>query len=210
MSVFIHPSAEVSPRAHLADGVRVWNQVQVREGARIGEGCVLGTGAYVDAGVQIGARCKIQNGVFLYRGVTVEDGVFLGPRATTTNDLRPRAIFPDGTARGADDFTVTPTRLCYGASVGAGAVLVCGITVGRFALIAAGSVVTRDVPDYGLVRGNPARLVGAVCPCGERLRRGDLRDALLDDPGEDGGEPVARCAACGTSTRLGAAVRAVL
>lgn len=205
MSVFIHPSAEVSPKARIAEGVKIWNQAQVREGAQLGEGCVLGMGVYVDAGVQVGARCKIQNGVYLYHGVTVEDGVFLGPRASTTNDLRPRAIFPDGRARGPEDWTVTATRLCYGASIGAGAIIVCGVTVGRFAMVAAGSVVTRDVPDYGLVRGNPARLVGAVCPCGERLRRSSL---------EAGAQPAdadtTRCAVCGESVQLPGEVRAVL
>lgn len=191
MSVFIHPSAEVSPRAHVADGVRIWNQAQVREDARIGAGCILGTGVYVDTGVEIGARCKIQNGVYLYHGVTVEDGVFLGPRATTTNDLRPRAIFPDGRSRGPNDWTVTRTRICYGASVGAGAVIVCGVTIGRFAMVAAGAVVTRDVPDHGLVRGNPARLVGAVCACGERLR---------NDPVA---APRITCPACGELVEVG-------
>jgi acetyltransferase-like isoleucine patch superfamily enzyme len=169
MSVFVHPSADVSPRARLACGVRVWNQAQVREDAVVGEDTLIGKDCYVDAGVVVGARCKLQNGVYLYHGVTVEDGVFLGPRATTTNDLTPRAIFPDGTMRGPSDFRVTPTRICEGAAIGAGAVLVCGITVGKFAMVAAGAVVTKDVPAYGLVRGNPARLVGVVCACGNKL-----------------------------------------
>ena len=112
MAVFIHPTADVSARARLADGVRVWNQAQVREDAVVGEGTLIGKDSYLDAGVHVGARCKIQNGVYLYHGVTVEDGVFLGPRATTTNDLTPRAIFPDGRQRGPSDFRVTPTRIC--------------------------------------------------------------------------------------------------
>lgn len=202
MSVFIHPSAEVSPRAHVAEGVRIWNQAQVREGARIGAGCILGTGVYVDSGVEIGERCKIQNGVYLYHGVTVEDGVFLGPRATTTNDLRPRAIFPDGRPRGASDWTVTRTRICYGASIGAGAVIICGVTIGRFAMVAAGAVVTRDVPDHGLVRGNPARLVGAVCECGERLRQEPV--AADERAGEPGAAPRVACPACGESVEISA------
>lgn len=169
MPVFIHPTADVSPRARLGDGVRVWNQAQVRENAIVGDETQIGKDAYIDAGVFVGARCKIQNGVYLYHGVIVEDGVFLGPRATTTNDREPRAIFPDGKLRSAQDFVVTPTRICEGASLGAGAILVCGITVGRFAMVAAGSVVTRDVPAHGLVRGNPARLVGIVCACGAKV-----------------------------------------
>lgn len=169
MAVFIHPTAEVSTRAQLGDGVRIWNQAQVREDAVIGESTQIGKDAYIDAGVHVGARCKIQNGVYLYHGVTVEDGVFLGPRATTTNDLTPRAIFSDGRMRGSSDFRVTKTRLCQGAAIGAGAILICGITVGKFAMVAAGAVVTKDVPPYGLMRGNPARLVGAVCGCGHSL-----------------------------------------
>lgn len=169
MAIFVHPTADVSDRAQLGDGVRVWNQAQVRENALVGEQTQIGKDSYIDAGVHVGARCKIQNGVYLYHGVTVEDGVFLGPRATTTNDRTPRAVFPDGRLRGASDFVVTPTRICTGAAIGAGAILVCGITVGRFAMVAAGAVVSRDVPPFGLVRGNPARLVGAVCACGVRL-----------------------------------------
>ncbi len=169
MAVFIHPTAEVSPRARLGDGVRVWNQAQVREDAVVGDETQIGKDSYIDAGVFVGARCKLQNGVYLYHGVIVEDGVFLGPRATTTNDREPRAIFPDGKLRGVHDFVVTPTRICEGAAIGAGAILVCGITVGRFAMVAAGAVVTRDVPAYGLVRGNPARLVGIVCACGVKV-----------------------------------------
>jgi len=169
MAAFIHPTADVSPHARLGDGVRIWNQAQVREHAVIGDETQIGKDAYIDTGVFVGARCKIQNGVYLYHGVIVEDGVFLGPRATTTNDREPRAIFPDGTLRSAQDFVVTPTRICEGAAIGAGAILVCGITVGRFAMVAAGAVVTRDVPAYALVRGNPARLVGIVCACGAKV-----------------------------------------
>lgn len=198
-SAHVHPTAEVSERAYLGDGVRVWNQAQIREDVRIGAGCVIGKDAYVDAGVTVGEHCKIQNGAYLYRGVVVEDGVFVGPRATTTNDRHPRAVFPDGRPRGPSDFTVTPTRLCSGASIGAGAVLVCGITVGRFAMVGAGAVVTRDVPAYGLVLGNPARLCGGVCPCGARLRSRDLRD--------DGR---ARCPACGHTLPVSAPVAAAI
>ena len=171
---FIHPTAEVSSRARIGDGVRIWNQAQVREDAELGAECVVGKDAYIDVGVRVGARCKIQNGVYLFHGVTVEDGVFFGPRSTTTNDLHPRAIFPDGTARGPKDWIVTPTTIRRGAAIGAGAVIVCGVTIGEFAMVAAGAVVTRDVPAYGLVRGNPARLCGAVCPCGKPLRQAML------------------------------------
>lgn len=197
-SCFIHPSAEVSPRARLGASVRIWNQAQVREDAELGAECTVGKDAYIDAGVRVGARCKIQNGVYLYHGVTVEDGVFLGPRVTTTNDLRPRAIFPSGEPRGPRDFTVTPTLIRRGAAIGAGAIIVCGVTIGEFAMVAAGSVVTRDVPAHGLMRGNPARLHGAVCPCGEPLRRAHLSG------------PRARCPSCATELTLADAVAAAV
>lgn len=171
MSVQIHPTAEVSDAACLGEGTRVWHQAQVREGAIIGRGCTIGKDVYIDAHVIVGDHCKLQNGVYLYRGVVLEDGVFMGPRATTTNDLHPRAIRSDGTPKGPEDWVVTPTRICRGAAIGAGAVLVCGVVVGAFAMVGAGAVVTRDVPPHGLALGNPARLRGAVCACGARLRQ---------------------------------------
>lgn len=205
-SVYIHPTADVSPKAQLGEGVRVWNQAQIREGAVIGRGCIIGKDAYIDNQVEVGAHCKIQNGVFLYHGVTVEDGVFLGPRATTTNDLHPRAICPDGTPKGASDWVVTPTRICRGAAIGAGAIIVCGVTIGSFATVGAGAVVTRSVPPQGLVLGNPARLRGAVCPCGAPLRA--LDPAVSADPAAP---PMrATCAACGATSTLTPEVAAVL
>jgi UDP-2-acetamido-3-amino-2,3-dideoxy-glucuronate N-acetyltransferase len=169
--MMIHASADVSPAAHVGEGTRIWHQVQVREGARIGRNCILGMGAYVDYEVVVGDNVKIQNGAFLYHGLTVEDGVFIGPGACMTNDVHPRAITPDGQLKGLDDWTVGPTRICYGASVGAGAIILPNITIGRFAMVAAGAVVTRSVPDHGLVAGVPARLAGYVCVCGRRLEQ---------------------------------------
>ncbi len=169
----IHPTAEVSPDAIIGDGTGIWHQCQVREGAHIGEQCILGKNVYVDFGVHIGNRVKIQNNCSVYHGVTIEDGVFLGPHVVLTNDRYPRAINPDGTLKGADDWVVSPTRICYGAAIGARTVILPGITVGRFAMVGAGAVVTRDVPAHGLVVGNPARLIGYVCACGRRLRVSD-------------------------------------
>ncbi len=128
MDVRIHPTAEVSPGATLGDGVRIWNHCQVREGARIGNGCILSKDVYVDAGVVIGDHCKIQNGISIYHGVTLEDGVFLGPHMVFTNDLRPRAINPDGSLKSATDWALSETRIGRGASIGAGAVIVCGVS----------------------------------------------------------------------------------
>jgi UDP-2-acetamido-3-amino-2,3-dideoxy-glucuronate N-acetyltransferase len=168
-SFYIHPTAEVSPEASVGAGTRIWRQAHVREGAVIGEQCNIGKGVYVDAHVRVGARVKIQNHASLFDGLTLEDGVFVGPHVCFTNDEYPRAITPDGRLKSPEDWTVTQTLVRYGASIGAAAVVVCGITIGEFAMIGAGAVVTRDVPPHGLVLGNPARLRGYVCPCGHPL-----------------------------------------
>jgi UDP-2-acetamido-3-amino-2,3-dideoxy-glucuronate N-acetyltransferase len=166
----IHPTADVSPKAIIGEGTAIWHQCQVREGVHLGQECILGKNVYVDFDVQIGNRVKIQNNCSVYHGATIEDGVFLGPHVVLTNDLYPRAINPDGTLKGADDWDISPIRIGYGAAVGARSVVLPGVTIGRFAMIGAGSVVTRDVPAHGLVVGAPARLIGYVCACGHRLR----------------------------------------
>jgi acetyltransferase-like isoleucine patch superfamily enzyme len=165
----IDPTADVSPSARIGQRTRVWDQVRVREGVVIGDGCIIGRGVYVDAGVQIGDQVKIQNDALIYHGVHVASGVFIGPGAIFTNDRYPRAINADGSLQGADDWTVTETRLEEGCSIGAGAVVVAGADIGPFATVGAGAVVTRSVPGHGLVLGNPARLSGWVCRCGHRL-----------------------------------------
>ncbi len=166
---YVHPSAEVSPDAHIGAGTRIWRQVQVREHASIGETCNIGKGVYIDVHVQIGSNVKIQNHVSVFEGVTLEDGVFVGPHVCFTNDLLPRAITPDGKLKSADEWEITPTLVKYGASIGAGSVIICGIAIGEFALIGAGSVVTRDVPPHALVFGNPACQHGYVCRCARHL-----------------------------------------
>jgi UDP-2-acetamido-3-amino-2,3-dideoxy-glucuronate N-acetyltransferase len=168
-NVRIHPTADVSDLAEIGPGTSIWNQSQVREGVHIGSRCILSKDVYVDAGVQIGNNVKIQNGISLYHGVILEDGVFCGPHCVFTNDRQPRAVNPDGTLKTGDDWVLSETLVRAGASIGASAVIVCGVTIGRWAMVGSGAVVTRDVPDYGLVYGNPARLHGFVCPCGEKL-----------------------------------------
>ena len=165
----IHPTAEVSPQASLGSGTHVWNWAQSRNGAVLGEQCIVGKGVYVDSGVHIGHRVKIQNHVSIYRGVTLDDGVFVGPHVCFTNDRLPRAINPDGSLKSDADWVIAPTLVHTGAALGAASVIVAGVTIGRWALVGAGAVVTRDVPDHGLVVGNPARLVGYVCFCAQRL-----------------------------------------
>jgi len=167
----IHPTAEVSPEARVGAGTQIWHHAQVREGAVIGKNCIIGKGVYVDFGVVIGDNVKIQNGALLYHGVTVEDGVFIGPQACLANDRIPRAITPDGRLKTAEDWAVGRILVRFGASIGAGAIILPDVTVGRFAMVAAGAVVTHSVPDHGLVIGVPARLVGYVCRCGQRLEK---------------------------------------
>lgn len=165
----IHPTADVSSDCHIGPGTVIWHYAQVREGAVIGATCILGKGVYVDAGVTIGNNCKLQNGVSVFRSAVLEDGVFLGPGVTITNDLRPRAINVDGTLKRADDWGAAGVLLRVGAAVGAGSVVLASVTVGRWAMIGAGSTVTRDVPDHALAVGSPARVIGYVCACGKRL-----------------------------------------
>ena len=198
MPIRIHPTAEVSPQASLGDGTQIWHQAQVREGARLGQNCIIGKGVYIDAGVIVGDHVKIQNYVSVFHGVTLEDGVFVGPHVCFTNDLQPRAINPDGSLKSAGDWVLSETRVRKGASLGANATIVCGITIGAWAMVGAGSVVTRAVADFGLVWGNPARLHGFVCPCGTKLER---------RPAESGGDEeeevvLARCSRCGSEQAI--------
>ena len=171
-TVRIHPSAEVSAKAVIGIGSSIWNQAQVRDGARIGAGCIIGKNVYVDTEVVIGDNCKIQNNVSLFHGVTVEDGVFIGPHVCFTNDRLPRAVNRDGSIKTDADWEVSPILIRRGAALGANSTILPGVTIGRWAMVGAGSVVTRDVHDHELVAGNPARRLGSACPCGQPLRDG--------------------------------------
>lgn len=175
----IHPTAGISEQAEIGAGTRIWAYAQVREYAVIGDHCNIGRGVYIDTHVQVGSNVKIQNYVSVFEGVTIADGVFIGPHVCFTNDLFPRAINLDGTRKGPQDWQVTPTVVEYGASIEAGAVVRCGVTIGRFALIGAGSVVTRDVVAHSLVVGSPARHRGYVCRCAYLLERVHEEDGRL-------------------------------
>jgi acetyltransferase-like isoleucine patch superfamily enzyme len=163
-NIFVHETAHISEDVHIGDGTKVWINAQIREQVRIGANCVISKDVYIDHGVTIGDNCKVQNGVSIYSGVTVGDGVFIGPNACFTNDLYPRAE--------NNDWKIHTTIVKKGASIGANATLVCGHTIGEFAMVGAGSVVASDVEPYALVVGNPARAIGRVCRCGARADSG--------------------------------------
>lgn len=167
-------SADVSADAQLGDGVKVWHLAQVREHAQLGENCIIGRGAYIGEGVRMGNNCKVQNYALVYEPAVVEDGVFIGPAVVLTNDHFPRAVNPDGTIKSASDWDSVGVTIKEGAAIGARSVCVAPVTIGRWATVAAGAVVTRDVPDFALVAGVPAKRIGWVGKAGARLEdRGD-------------------------------------
>jgi UDP-2-acetamido-3-amino-2,3-dideoxy-glucuronate N-acetyltransferase len=167
--MMIHKTAEVSGKAVIGEGTSIWNWVQVRENACIGRNCIISKGVYIDFDVKIGNNVKIQNNVSIYHGVVIEDGVFIGPHVCFTNDKMPRAINPDGTIKSASDWKVSGILIKEGASIGANSTILPGITIGKYALIGSGSVVTKDIPDFAMAYGNPARLVGKVNILGEKI-----------------------------------------
>lgn len=172
----VHETAVVEPGACLGEGTNVWHHAHIRAGAIVGQGCTIGKNVYVDDGAVVGDRSKLQNNVMVFRGVRLDEEVFVGPGAVFTNDLYPRAIGP---------WVPVPTTVRKGASIGANVTVVCGVEIGRYAMVAAGAVVTRDVADHELVAGNPARCIGWVCACGQVLARTTEMPAS------------ARCDACG-------------
>jgi len=190
--VRIHATAEVAESAQIGEGTSIWHQCQIRPDAQIGRNCIFGKGVYVDFGVKIGDNVKVQNYVSIYHGVEIEDGVFIGPHVCFTNDNLPRAINPDGTLKSADDWVLGRILIRRGAALGANSTILPKVVIGEWAMVGSGSVVSKDVPAYGLVYGNPARLHGFVCPCGQRL------EAAGQDP-----ETVhAHCPECGTQIEI--------
>jgi acetyltransferase-like isoleucine patch superfamily enzyme len=195
-SARVHATADIEADVSVGPNTSIWNRAQIRTGARIGAECIIGRDAFIDEGVVLGDRVKVQNAALVYHGVTVEDGVFIGPNAILTNDRYPRAVTPDGELARADDWTVSPIVLHTGCSIGAGAVVVAGVDVGRFATVGAGAVVTRSVVDQALMAGNPARRLGWVCICGARLLEASGHPVPAE-PEKYAIDPTLHCPRCG-------------
>ncbi|MFI8965794.1 acyltransferase [Streptomyces sp. NPDC053493] len=182
MNYRVQPTAQVDERAVVGAGSSVWELAQIREDARLGENCVVGRGAYVGPGVTVGDNCKLQNYALVYEPAVLGDGVFIGPSAVLTNDHHPRAVDPDGKLKRGGDWEPVAVRIGDGAAVGARSVCVAPVTIGRWALVAAGSVVTADVPDFALVMGVPARQAGWVGRAGVRLSAHSERPGMWECP----------------------------
>lgn len=182
MNYRVQPTAQVDETAVVGDGSSVWELAQIRENARLGENCVVGRGAYVGTGVRIGDNVKIQNYALVYEPAELADGVFIGPAVVLTNDLNPRSVDPDGKLKRGSDWEAVGVKIAEGASLGARSVCVAPVRIGRWAMIAAGAVVTQDVPDFGLVVGVPARRIGWVGRAGVKLVARDGEPGVWECP----------------------------
>jgi serine acetyltransferase len=179
MAFFAAPGADVDSRAAIGDGTKIWHLAQVREDAQVGDNCVIGRGAYIGSGARLGANCKVQNYALVYEPAELADGVFVGPAAVLTNDTYPRAINPDGSLKGGDDWEHVGVTIGRGAAIGARAVCVAPVAIGPWATVAAGAVVVKDVPAHALMAGVPARRVGWVGRSGHPLKHDAARDSWV-------------------------------
>ena len=192
MSAFVHPTAIVERNVRIGDDTSIWDNVHIRRDTVIGQKCIIGEKSHISYDVRIGNLVKINALVYICTAVTIEDGVMISAGCIFTNDRYPRATHPDlkGPRDSSPDEHTLPTLVREGSTIGAGSIIGCNLTIGRFAMVGMGSVVTRSVPDFYLVVGNPARLIGYVCRCGEPM--GDVSDVDRD----------LSCAACGRTYRL--------
>ncbi len=176
---FIHDTAEVSPKVKIGKNTKIWHYTLIRENVRIGKNCIFGKGVYVDQGVQIGSNVKIQNNSNIYQGVTIENNVFIGPAVTLTNDKFPRSTTPEGILKTEKEWLISKSVVKKGASIGAGSIILPGVSIGDFALIGAGSIVTKSLPAHALALGNPARIIGFVCKCSQILTKIPIKPKIL-------------------------------
>jgi len=183
-NVYINPTAVVDKTAVIGEGTKVWHFVHVRENAEIGRNCVLGDFVYVGRRVKIGNGVKLENRATVYEGVKIEDKAFVGPHVTFTNDPYPRSF--------STDWKVVETLVKEGASIGAGAVVLCGVTIGEYAMIGAGSVVTGDIPSHAMAYGNPAEVRGFACKCGKKLKEEEKKQKFV----------LMKCPICGESYKI--------
>jgi len=167
---FVHRTAEVSKLASIGKGSKIWHLAQIRENAAIGENCIIGKNVYIDHDVRIGSNVKIQNNASMYFGASIEDGVFIGPHVILTNDKLPRAVKTDGSLKNDADWKMSKTVLKKGCSIGAGSVILPGITIGEYVMIGAGSVVTKNIPPFSIAYGNPASVRGKINKSGNKLK----------------------------------------
>ena len=166
---FVHETADIDDNVEIGESARIWHYAQVRGGAKIGEGCIIGRGAYIGSGVHVGRNSKVQNYALVYEPAVIEEGVFIGPAAVLTNDQFPRSITPEMGLKSGDDWVAVGVTIRTGASIGARAVCVAPVIIGKWATVGAGAVVTKDVPDFALMLGVPARRVGWVGKHGHPL-----------------------------------------
>jgi acetyltransferase-like isoleucine patch superfamily enzyme len=176
----INETADVDSTAEIGDGCRIWHLAQIRERAVLGKGCVIGRGAYIGSGVQLGDHVKVQNYALVYEPAVIGDGVFIGPGVVLTNDRNPRATSPSGDPKSTFDWVAEGVRISNGASIGAQSVILAGTVIGAWAMVGAGSVVLRDIPNHALVVGNPAQQIGWVSRSGRRLVESDSGWSCLE------------------------------